>query len=350
MAKFRAQPMLVMTRTPLRVSFAGGGTDLPDFYERTSGAVFSTTINQFIYVTLKRHGTLFGEQYRLNYSASEHSQSLDEVKNEIARECFRLVHVDPPLYLSTVGDLPAFSGLGSSSSFAVGLLNALHTFRNERASPALLAEEASYVEMEVLGRPIGKQDQYAAAFGGCNFFAFLSDGNVSLEPIRLGNGCLTKLFDHLQMFWTGLVRDASTVLTEQKSNTSGKMDLLMAMRQQADDLRVILQQDFDPLKFARVFDAGWQMKRQLASKISNTQIDTWYERARRAGALAGKICGAGGGGFFLFVVRPECRAAVRAALADLTEIPVECESHGSSVILTEYAPGSREDRELRLSA
>jgi D-glycero-alpha-D-manno-heptose-7-phosphate kinase len=350
MAKFRTQPTLVMTRTPLRVSFAGGGTDLPDFYKLSSGAVFSTTINKYIYVTLKRHGELFGEQYRLNYSDTEHSQTLDEVKNEIARECFRLIPVEPPLYLSTVGDLPACSGLGSSSSFAVGLLNALHTFRNERVSPSQLAEEASYIEMEVLHRPIGKQDHYAAAFGGCNFFGFLSDGNVSLEPTRLANGCLHRLFDHLLLFWTGLTRDASSVLTEQKSNTASNMDVLQAMRKQARDLRLIFQQSFDPIRFAEILDAGWQMKRQLASKISNSQIDSWYERAREAGALAGKICGAGGGGFLLFVVHPKCKSSVRAALAELTEVPVDSESHGSCVILTEYAPGTREERELRLIA
>jgi D-glycero-alpha-D-manno-heptose-7-phosphate kinase len=350
MAKYLTEPTLVMTRTPLRVSFAGGGTDLPDFYEQTSGAVLSTTINKYIYVTLKRHGDLFGEQYRLNYSDTEHSQTLEDVKNEIARECFRLIPVEPPLYLSTVGDLPACSGLGSSSSFAVGLLNALHTFRSERVSPSQLAEEASYIEMEVLRRPIGKQDHYAAAFGGCNFLGFLSDGNVSLEPTRLANGCLVKLFDHLQMFWTGMVRDASSVLTEQKSNTEARMDVLQTMRQQANELRLILQQDFDAVRFARVLDAGWQLKRQLASKISNARIDSWYERAKAAGALAGKICGAGGGGFLLFVVHPARKLAVRAALAELAEISVGSESHGSCVILTEYVPGTKEQRELRLSA
>lgn len=350
MPKFLGRPTVVMTRTPLRVSFAGGGTDLPDFYEQSAGAVLSTTINKYIYVTLKKHGALFGEQYRLNYSDTEHSQSLDEIKNEIARECFRLIPVDPPLYLSTVGDLPACSGLGSSSSFAVGLLNALHTFRNERVPPSQLAEEASYVEMEVLQRPIGKQDHYAAAFGGCNFFGFLADGNVSLEPTRLANGCLTKLFDHLQMFWTGIIRDASSVLSEQKSNTANMMDILLTMRRQAYDLRFILQQDFDPVRFATVLHEGWQLKRQLASKISNPQIDAWYDRALKAGALAGKVCGAGGGGFLLFVVRPEVKRLVRAALADLHEISVESESHGSCVVLTEYSSSASDAGGLQLVA
>jgi D-glycero-alpha-D-manno-heptose-7-phosphate kinase len=349
MGKYLPEPRLVMTRTPLRVSFAGGGTDLPEFYEHYPGAVFSTTIDKYIYITLKRHGDLFEEQYRLNYAQTEHAQSLDEIKNAIARECLRLIGIDPPIYISTVADLPSHSGLGSSSTFAVGLLNALHTFRGERVSPSQLAEEASYVELEVLGRPIGKQDHYAAAFGGCNFFSFQSDGNVSLEPIRLANGCLIRLFEHLQMFWTGIIRDAGAVLVEQKSNTASKLDLLLTMRKQANELRLILQQDFDLERFARVFDAGWQMKRQLASKITNPQIDTWYDRAKEAGALAGKICGAGGGGFLLFVVRPELQSAVRAALSELVEIPIGAESHGSSVILTEYAQGSKEEG-LRLIA
>ncbi len=348
MVKFVSQPRLVMTRTPLRVSFAGGGTDLPDFYEQHGGAVVSTAINHYIYVTLKRHGDLFGEKYRLNYSDTELAHGLEEIKNSIARECLRLVPVDPPLYLSTVGDLPACSGLGSSSSFAVGLLHALHTFRDERVSPAQLAEEAANIEMDVLGRPIGKQDHYAAAFGGCNFFSFQRDGNVSLEPIR-GNGCLKKLMDHLQMFWTGMDRDATSVLTEQKSNTAHKSDALLTMRKQAGELRLLLQQHFDPERFAGVLDAGWHLKRQLASKISNPHIDSWYQRAKNAGALAGKICGAGGGGFLLFVVRPECQDAIRAELAELKEITFACESHGSRVVLTEYAQGSREEG-LRLIA
>jgi D-glycero-alpha-D-manno-heptose-7-phosphate kinase len=284
-------------------------------------------------VTLKRHGELFDEAYRLNYSETEHSHSLDEVKNAIARECMRLVKVNPPLYISTVGDLPAFSGLGSSSSFAVGLLNALHIFRGERVSPSQLAEEAAHVEIDVLQRPIGKQDHYAAAFGGLNYFCFSPGGNVALEPHRVSNLSRKQLFNHLQMFWTGIERDASSVLEEQKNNTFQKLETLNAMRDQAGELRQILQQEFDPCRFGEVIDAGWKLKRQLASKISNDRIDMWYTRAKAAGAIAGKICGAGGGGFLLFVVRPERKNALRAALQELREIPVEGESTGSSVIL-----------------
>src|SRR5436309_4254805 len=192
-----------VTRTPLRISFAGGGTDLLDFYQREYGAVLSTAIDQYIYVTVKRHGDLFNEPIRLNYSETELVDRIDDVQNAIARECLRLLEIEPPIYISTVADIPASTGLGSSSSFAVGLLNALHAFRDERVSAGQLAEEASYIEIDVLKQPIGKQDQYAAAFGGLNFFCFKPGGGVTVEPHRLRNGALGDLFNHIMMFWTG---------------------------------------------------------------------------------------------------------------------------------------------------
>src|SRR5437762_22836 len=207
---------LVVTRTPLRVSFAGGGTDLSDFYEHGHGTVFSTTIDKYIYVTVKRHGPVFDEQIRLNYSKSEQVNRIDEIENDIARECLRFLEIEPPIYVSTVADLPASTGLGGSSSFAVGLLHALHTFRGERVSAGQLAEEACHVEIELLGHPIGKQDQYAAAFGGLNFFCFKPDGGVTVEPHRLRQRMIDELFDGLMMFWTGHARDSSAVLAEQE--------------------------------------------------------------------------------------------------------------------------------------
>src|SRR6266540_1389248 len=186
----RSTPEFVLTRTPLRVSFAGGGTDLAAFYESQYGAVVSTAINKYIYVTVKRHGAIFNEPIRLNYSKSEQVNRIDEIENNIARECLRFLEIDPPIYVSTVADLPASTGLGGSSSFAVGLLNALHAYRGERVSAGQLAEEASYIEIEVLNEPIGKQDQYAAAFGGLNVFCFKSGGDVTVEPVRVTNGNL----------------------------------------------------------------------------------------------------------------------------------------------------------------
>ncbi|HEY5914988.1 MAG TPA: GHMP kinase [Verrucomicrobiae bacterium] len=329
-----APPRIVVTRTPLRVSFAGGGTDLADFYEQGYGAVFSTAIDKYIYVTVKRHSELFDEPIRINYSITELVESLDGIKNNIARESLRLLKVDPPIYISTVGDLPAATGLASSSSFAVGLLNALHAYRGERVSPGQLAEEATHIEVNVLKEPIGKQDQYAAAFGGLNFFRFNPGGAVTVEPVRVGTSFLEDLFDNVLMFWTGIQRDASSVLTEQKQNIPARLQYLEKMRGHAHDLHALAASGpFEAAAFGRILHESWQLKKQLASTISGPKIDSYYERARQAGAEGGKICGAGNGGFLLFIARPAKHAAVRQALSDLLEVPIRFEVHGSRVLL-----------------
>jgi D-glycero-alpha-D-manno-heptose-7-phosphate kinase len=326
-------PGLVVTRTPLRISFAGGGTDLLDFCQREYGAVLSTAVDKYVYVTVKRHGDLFNEPIRLNYSETELVDRIDDIQNVIARECLRFLKVEPPIYISTVADLPASTGLGSSSTFAVGLLNALHAFQGDRVSAGQLAEEASHIEIEVLKQPIGKQDQYVAAYGGLNFFRFNPCGGVTVEPQRLGNGGVHHLFEHLLLFWTGIRRDAGLVLTEQKKNTGTNMGSLMKMREHALGLQKLLSNSFDPAAFGGILDESWQLKRQLASTITSRQIDNWYCKAIEAGALGGKLCGAGGGGFLLFVVEPERRDAVRQALSDLKEIPVQHEAQGSRVLM-----------------
>jgi D-glycero-alpha-D-manno-heptose-7-phosphate kinase len=329
-------PRLVITRTPMRVSFSGGGTDLATFYEHGYGAVFSTAINKYIYVTVKQHGEVFDKRIRLNYSKSEQVQSIDEIENNIARECLRLLEVDTPIYISTVGDLPACTGLGSSSCFAVGLLNALHAFRGDRVSAGQLAEEACHIEIDVLKEPIGKQDQYAAAFGGLNYFRFRPGGGVTVEPQRLSNHALKKIFCSLMLFWTGIFRDSGDVLSEQKAKTLQKMDSLVAMREQALELqRVVGSGHCDIEAFGAILDRGWQLKQGLANSISSNQINGWYQRAREAGAYGGKICGAGGGGFLLFVVPSTHQNAVKEALPELTEVPIGPEVHGSQILLLE---------------
>jgi D-glycero-alpha-D-manno-heptose-7-phosphate kinase len=271
---------VVLTRTPLRVSFAGGGTDLSDFYERDYGAVLSTAIDKYIYVTVKRHGEVFDEKVRLSYSKSESVATVDAVQNNIARECLRFLQIEPPIYISTVGDLPASTGLGGSSSFAVGLLNALHAFRGERISAGQLAEEACYIEIEVLKEPIGKQDQYAAAFGGLNLLRFNPGGGVTVEPARVKDAVLRDLFSHLMIFWTGHQRDTNQVLSEQKANTARKLDFLFRMREHAHRLQSLTSNGhFDLNAFGAVLDETWRLKRQLAHTISNQKIDEWYERA-----------------------------------------------------------------------
>jgi D-glycero-alpha-D-manno-heptose-7-phosphate kinase len=327
------EPKLVLTRTPLRVSFAGGGTDLPDFYNVEAGAVLSASVDKYVYVTVKRHSKLFDEPIRLNYSLTEQVNTVDELKNNIARECLRFLHVDPPIYISTVGDMPASSGMGGSSSFTVGLLNALYAFRGERVTAGQLAEEACHIEMDILGEPIGKQDQYAAAFGGLNLFRFGRGGVVSVEPQRVVHGAVSQLFKSLMMFWTGHQRPASSVLGEQKANTHNKLDVLRQMRDDAYTLQSQLTgKSINLVKFGRALHKNWTLKRQLASSVSNQMINVWYDTAMAAGAEGGKLCGAGGGGFLMFVVRPEYRKRVAEALSDLKSVPLHYEVHGSRVL------------------
>jgi len=295
--------------------------------------VLSTTMDKYVYVTVKRHGELFHEDFRLNYSQTEAVQRLDEIQNNIARECLRFLQIDPPVYISTIADLPEFSGLGSSGSFAVGLLNALHAFRGERVSGGQLAEEASHIEINVLKRPVGKQDHYAAAFGGLNLFCFVPDGSVRVEPQQLSDGTLNQLFGHLLMLWTAIRRDASSVLGEQQANTEQKRTLLQQMREHARQLQAMMRNGFDPLAFGRILDETWQLKRRLASRITTDQIDAWYGRAQAAGAVGGKICGAGGGGFLLLIMPPQHRQAVREALQELSTVDVRYEAQGSCVLL-----------------
>lgn len=327
---------LILTRTPLRISFAGGGTDLPSFFETGYGAVLSSAINRYVYVTVKRHSELFFEPIRLNYSRSEEVDHVDELENNIARECLKFLEIEPPIYISTVGDVPASTGLGGSSAFAVGLLNALHAYRGDRVSAGQLAEEASHIEIDVLGEPIGMQDQYAAAYGGINLFRFERGSSVAVQHQRLDREQRQELFDSIMMFWTGHQRDASGVLAEQSQNTAAKLQQLRRMRDQATQLHELLGSSnglVDLEAFGGILREGWELKRGLASSITTSLIDEWYERALEAGAIGGKLCGAGGGGFLLFVTRPQQQDAVRAALGELTELRVKPESHGSQIVI-----------------
>lgn len=324
---------LLVSKTPMRLSFAGGGTDLREFYKREAGAVFSTAINKYVYVTVKHHGELFGEPIRLSYSGTELVQRIDEIENSIARECLRFLDIDPPIFISVVSDIPASTGLGSSSSFAVGLLNVLHAYSGERVSAGQLAQEAAHVEMDILGRPIGKQDHYSAAFGGFNCFRFMPDDTVTVEPQWLPDAVLEDMFGHIMLFWTGITRDAGAVLSEQRDNTAENMSELLAMGRHAIQLKNLVSNGFDPEEFGRVLDSTWQIKRELASTITSDQIDGWYRSARDAGALGGKLCGAGGGGFLLLIVPPARHDAVRQALSDIKQESVRCEMQGSRLIL-----------------
>ena len=329
MSSKSVSPRMVMTAVPLRLSFVGGGTDIPEFYRQEGGAVLSTAIDKFVYVTLKSHGELFHEAYRLNYYDTEHVQNLDDIRNGIIRECLRLVPVPPPLYISTVADVPSSSGLGSSSAFAVGLLHALHIKRGDQVSLAQLAEEACHVEITMLKHPIGKQDQYAVAFGGLNYIQFARDGRVMLEPQLLGAEKLKSLFEHLMLFWTNTTRSANEILSKQREALKDRMSNLRAIKGHCEQARQMFQTDCDLLELGRLLDETWQQKRGITDAISNSQVDAWYDKALAAGAVGGKIAGAGGGGFLMLIVPPARREAVMAALGDLHYVPLQYEATGT---------------------
>ena len=329
-----SSPRLVTTITPHRISFAGGGTDFEEFYRKSGGAVVSTTIDQYVYVTVtKRSVGLFDEQYRLNYFESEHVNSIDEIRNETARECLRLVPVDPPLYISTSSDVPASSGLGSSSSFAVGLLLALHTLRGEMVSSGQLAEEACYVEIEAVGRPIGKQDQFAAAFGGLNSISFGVDGRIAVEPLWMSGTQLTEIFESSLLFWTGLQRPSQSVLSEQRSRIVANSSHLQELASQARRCKEVILSSTSVLDgLGVILQQGWNEKKQLASNVTSDEIDAMYDSAMRHGGLGAKLCGAGAGGFLWLMAPTNRHEELIMRLAPHAPLRVKYEPRGSRVL------------------
>ena len=328
-------PRYVTTITPQRISFAGGGTDFPDFYLRHGGAVVSATINQFAYVTVKRHSNLFQEQYRLSYSKTEHVDDIDLIENDIARECLRFLNVDPPLFISTTSDLPLSSGLGSSSSFAVGLLLALHTLRGETVTAGQLAEEACHIEINVLGKPIGKQDQYAVAFGGLNYYEFRQDGRVRVESLWNSRNDTRSIFDSSILFWTGVQRKAEDILSEQQKNIPERIDSLIEMSKLALRCReVILNSEELVSEIGEIINMSWVHKRNFASTISSDLIDDGVARAIRSGAIGSKIAGAGGGGFLYVLAKKVDLENVVRSLSDMSPVSFDYSPFGARVLIS----------------
>lgn len=328
----------VVTQTPLRISFAGGGTDFEAFYLHEGGQVVSTTIDKFVYVTVKRHDKYLNpESYRLNYFESEHVNNVSEIKNNIIRGVLNFLKFEDPLYVSTVADVPAGSGLGSSSAFAVGLLNAVHLLRGNRVSLPQLAEEACHIEIDLLKNPIGKQDQYAAACGNLNRIVFETNGHINIENIGMKLSEIDFVFEHLLFFSTKISRSASSILQQQSQNTTSKanFDYLRKIKVHSQHAVELLRTKFDAQIFGSLLDETWKIKKKLTDNISNREIDIWYQKAIAAGALGGKISGAGGGGYLMFVVPHDKQPAVRAALSDLIEAKIKYEPLGSRVIVAQ---------------
>jgi D-glycero-alpha-D-manno-heptose-7-phosphate kinase len=311
------------------VSFAGGGTDLPAFYRSEFGAVLSITIARHMYVTV--HGR-FKPNIRVAYSKTETADSVAAVQHDLVREAMRMVGVDGPLEITTIGDVPAGTGMGSSSALAVALLNAMYAYRGQIVSHERLAREACQIEIDILGKPIGRQDQYAAAYGGLNYIRFNPDDTVDVEPVPCQPPVLAELERRVLLMYTDQQRDANQILKKQSDGTEDRRRVLREMRDLAHAMRMAISGKGDLDEFSRLLHAGWELKRSLGFGISDDKIDTWYEAARRAGAQGGKLLGAGGGGFVLLMAPPERHAAVREALGYPRELEFKIERHGCRII------------------
>ncbi|MFC1985401.1 GHMP kinase [Chloroflexota bacterium] len=322
---------MIITRTPFRISFAGGGTDLQDYYHVEPGAVVSTAINKYVYIIVNKR---FDSSIRVSYSRTEIVRNVDELQHPIVRETLKLVGIREGIEIVSIADIPAATGLGSSSSFTVGLLNALYAYKGILKSAEELAKKACHIEINTLGEPIGKQDQFAAAYGGLRYFQFNSDESVFTEPILYTQQRKRELSRNLLLFYTGDTREARSILQEQKANTrqSEKAALLKNMHDLAFNLRVHLNNGSSPDILGDFLHQGWLLKKQLANGVSNKKIDEYYQKALSAGASGGKIAGAGGGGFMLLYCPKEKQSQVSKVLKCLTPMEFSLEPEGSKII------------------
>jgi D-glycero-alpha-D-manno-heptose-7-phosphate kinase len=314
------------------MSFVGGGSDLPVFYRRFGGAVVSTAINQFVYVTINKK---FDDRIRVSYSRTEEARSVARIKHPLVREAMNLLGIKGGIEITSIADIPARgTGLGSSSSFTVGLLHALHAYAERHAGAEQLAREASEIEIQQCGEPIGKQDQYAAAFGGLNFIQFHRDDSVLVEPIICKRQTIDQLQSHTLIFYTGITRSASSILQHQQSAVASEKKKQKVMQQMVDlahQLRRDLQQN-RPDAFGEIVHEGWMLKKSLTPGISSGIIDEWYAKARKSGAIGGKLLGAGAGGFLMFYAPPERHDAIAQALGGLRRMDFRFEQQGSRII------------------
>ena len=320
---------MIIVQTPLRVSFFGGGTDFPSYFKSEGGCALSTSIDKFIFVTIKSR---FDNMLRVGYTKTEMVDHLNDIQHELIREALRKTDIKAGVEITTMGDIPSEgSGLGSSSTVTVGALHAMHNFRGNLVSAKQLASEACDIEINVLGAPIGIQDQYIAAYGGMRFLEFTQDGCVIVNKIELDESTLRRFNDNTLLFFTGITRKSYTILTEQKKNVHQRMTILNEIKQIAYTARDQLQAgNVDCV--GELLHESWLLKRHLASQISNESIDEMYAAARRAGATGGKVAGAGGGGFLILYCPYGKQDAVREALRGLQELPFRFEKDGSKVI------------------
>lgn len=324
---------MLITRTPLRISIGGGGTDLPSYYERYGGFVISAAINKHIYIAINR---TFTSDYFLKYSSLERVKTLDEVKHPIFREALRMHSIQPSYEIVSVADIPAGTGLGSSGSFTVGLLRALYALKRQYAAAETVAEEACHIEINVLNQSIGKQDQYIASFGGLVCMEFQPSGKVNVSPLNIPNETTRHLEDHLLMFFTGYSREAASLLNDQKVRTESKDNAMIDNLHYVKQLGMKIKDALESgamVRYAELMHEHWLHKKARTSGMSNQCIDRWYDVGMANGALGGKLIGAGGGGFLLFFA--EDRGALRKAMAreGLEEVRFQFDHDGSTVMV-----------------
>ena len=328
---------MIISRTPFRISFFGGGTDYPAFYEENGGAVLNTTINKYCYVICRYLPPFFDHNYRIRYSLREETQTITEIKHPSARECLRYINLDRGVEIQHNADLPAMSGLGSSSAFTVGLLNGLYALKGKIITKRQLALEAIHIEQDMIKEDVGSQDQTIVAFGGFNKIVFGGSQKIVVSPMTIDHKKLDSLQNHLMLFFTGYPRYASEIAAEQIRRTPEKTRELMAMMNMVDEATNILNSSKDVLMdFGKLLHESWKIKRSLTTHITNLQIDKVYEAGMEAGAIGGKLLGAGGGGFMIFFVKPELQQNVREKLKKLLYVPFRFHDLGSQIIY--YAP------------
>jgi len=324
---------MIITRSPLRISLGGGGTDLPSYYRDHGGFVISAAIDKYVYITL--HET-FEREFVIKYSKTELVQSVDEIKHPLIREALKLVPVDAPhLEVVSMSDIPAGTGLGSSGSFTVALLRALHTLNKDFVPPQALAEQACHIEIDLLGEPVGKQDQYIASFGGITSFHIHPGGTVDVRPLQIQPETLFNLEDNLLLFFTGFTRSASAILAEQDTRTRsgdmGMIDHLHHIKRFGYESKEALESG-DLRRFAAIMHEHWELKKYRSKSMSNASIDEYYQLARAHGALGGKLIGAGGGGFLMLYSEDKTRLRHVLREAGLREVRVHFDFEGTAVV------------------
>jgi D-glycero-alpha-D-manno-heptose-7-phosphate kinase len=340
---------MIISRTPFRISFFGGGTDYPAWYRKHGGSVLATTIDKFCYITCRYLPPFFEHRYCVIYSKMEYCQTLDEISHPAVREVLRYLRLERGVEIHHDGDLPARSGLGSSSAFTVGLLHAGYALMGRMTGKHQLAMESIHLEQDVLKETVGSQDQVLAAYGGFNHISFLPNGEIAVRPVTVGQDRLRELNSHLMLFYTGIKRTASNVAATYVDGIDDRKRQLRLMKDLVEEGVSIVNGAQDLSAFGELLHEGWQAKRSLSATVSNSSVDGIYDAARSAGALGGKLIGAGGGGFLLLFAPPDCQQAVREKLGKLIHVPVKFEFSGSQIIFCDRQEDYSAEEKARAS-